>query len=133
MSAVQLLGQAQQILNTRHSGLSARLAAFLARQALEDIVIQRCANAGAPAPRATMRSRLLILRGLWDSAAEPAAFAWNQLSDACHLHAYEMQPAVSEIRHLCEVVAQLLPLDDLPPDSAPSRIYFAELPKEARP
>ena len=45
MSAVELLGQAQQILATRStSGLSSRMAAFLARRALEEIIDQRCAD-----------------------------------------------------------------------------------------
>jgi len=39
MKAVELLGQAQQILATRAtSGLSSRMAAFLARRALEEVI-----------------------------------------------------------------------------------------------
>jgi hypothetical protein len=111
MSAVALLGQAQQILATPSTtGLSSRMAAFLARQALEEIIDQRCADLAAPAPSATTRSKLLILRAL-DSAeaADCAAVAWNRLSNACHLHAYEMQPSHAEVEQLCSVVAGLLP------------------------
>ena len=51
MSAVELLGQAQRILATRGTGgLSSRMAAFLARRALEEIVDQRCADLDAQAP-----------------------------------------------------------------------------------
>ena len=111
MSAVELLGQAQQILATRStSGLSSRMAAFLARQALEEIIDERCAGLAAPAPSATTRSKLLILRALdTDEAADRAAAAWNRLSNACHLHAYEMQPSTAEVEQLCGVVAGLLP------------------------
>jgi hypothetical protein len=111
MSAVELLGQAQQLLATRStSGLSSRMAAFLARQALEEIIDQRCADLAAPAPSATARSKLLVLRAL-DSAeaADRAAVAWNRLSNTCHVHAYEMQPSTAEVEQLCGVVAGLLP------------------------
>lgn len=112
MSAVELLDQAQQILATRTNagGLSSRMAAFLARRALEELVDARCANLAAPAAWASMRTKLLILRALDDAdAADHAAIAWNRLSNACHLHAYEMQPSVAEVEQLCGVVAGLLP------------------------
>jgi hypothetical protein len=111
MSAVELLGQAQQILATRSTrGLSSRTAAFLARRALEEIIDQRCADLGAAAPSATTRSKLLVLRALDTAeAADHAAVAWNRLSNACHLHAYEMQPSTAEVQQLCGVVAGLLP------------------------
>lgn len=111
MSAVELLDRAQQILTTRSTGgLSSRLAAFLARQALEEIIDERCAALGASASSANARSKLLVLRAL-DSAeeADRAAVAWNRLSNACHLHAYEMQPSTAEIEQLCGVVAALVP------------------------
>jgi hypothetical protein len=107
----KLLGQAQRILATRStSGLSSRTAAFLARRALEEIIDQRCADLAVPARSATTRSKLLILRAL-DTAetADRAAVAWNRLSDAWHVHAYEMQPSTAEVEQLCGVVARLLP------------------------
>lgn len=111
MSAVEFLGQAQQILATRDTGgLSARMAAFMARRALEEIIDQRCAALAAPAPSATTRSKLLILRALDTAeAADSAAVAWNRLSNACHLHAYEMQPSTAEVEQLVGIVAGLLP------------------------
>jgi hypothetical protein len=111
MSALELLGQAQQILATRGTGgLSSRMAAFLARRALEEIIDERCADVKAPAPWATTRSKLLILRALDTAdAADRAAVAWNRLSNACHVHAYEMQPSTAEVERLCGVVAGLLP------------------------
>ena len=110
MSATELLGHAQRLLTAPDSeGLSSRVAAFLARQALEEIIDQRCADLGAAAPWATARSRLLVLRSL-DSAeaADGASVAWNRLSNACHVHAYELQPSVVEIQQLCIMVASLL-------------------------
>ena len=111
MKAIELLGQAQQVLQTRAaSGLSSRMAAFLARRALEEIIEQRCDDLAASAPRASTRSKLLILRGLDDpSVADRASIAWNRLSNACHLHAYEMQPSVAEVEQLCGLVATLVP------------------------
>jgi hypothetical protein len=90
------------------------MAAFLARRALEEIVEQRCTDLGASAPWATTRSKLLILRAL-DTAevADRAAFAWNRLSNACHLHAFEMQPSTAEVEQLCGVVVALLPAKEV--------------------
>jgi hypothetical protein len=111
MSAAELLSQAQRILTAPEAeGLSSRLAAFLARQALEEIIDQRCTDLGASAPSATARSKLLVLRSLDTAeAADLAALAWNRLSNACHVHAYEMQPSTAEIEHLCAMVVSLLP------------------------
>ena len=80
------------------------------RRALEEIVEQGCIGLGVPAPWATTRSKLLIVRAL-DTAevADRAAFAWNRLSNACHLHTFEMQPSTAEVEHLRGVVAGLLP------------------------
>ncbi|WP_037138652.1 hypothetical protein [Rhodococcoides fascians] len=109
-SAVSLLN-AERLLagNTGGSGNSARLAAFLARQALEDLVDERCNALGVHAPDASMRSKLVILRAL-DAVerADAAALAWNRLSSVCHHHAYELAPTVAEVHHLCGLVAVLL-------------------------
>lgn len=110
MSAVELLGQAQRIINqARADGLSSRMAAFLARQALERIIEMRCEKLGASAPWATTRSQLVVLRALdTEEAADRAAIAWNRLSMACHVHAFELQPSAAEVTYLCGVVALLL-------------------------
>ena len=110
MSATELLAQAQQILTKRARGaLSPRMAAFLARRAVEEVIDQRCADLGASAPWASWRSKLLILRALDKrESADRAAMAWNRLSNCCHVHAYEMQPSAAEVEQLCGVVADLL-------------------------
>jgi hypothetical protein len=110
VSPTELLGHAQRLLTAPGSeGLSSRLAAFLARQALEEIIDQRCTDLGASVPWATARSRLLVLRSLGSAdAADSASVAWHRLSSACHVHAYELQPSFAEVEHLCAVVASLL-------------------------
>lgn len=110
MSAVGLRN-AERLLdgNVGAAGSSARLAAFLARQSLEDLVDERCRALGADAPSASMRSKLVILRALdTTERADAAAIAWNRLSSVCHHHAYELAPTVAEVRHLCATVAVLL-------------------------
>lgn len=111
MSAPELLVQAQRVLDSVGAeGVTARLAAVLARQALEEIVDQRCANVGVYAPWASARSKLIVLRALDAvAAAETAALAWNELSNACHTHAYELAPSAAQVSQLCRKVASLLP------------------------
>ncbi|MEX7473168.1 hypothetical protein AB4Z39_26065 [Mycobacterium adipatum] len=111
MIATELLDQAQRIIREPWTaGLSSRMAAFLARQALEQIVNQRCANLDVPVGWASARSKLAVLRALdTPEAADAASIAWNRLSAACHVHAFELQPSVPEIDYLCGVVASLVP------------------------
>lgn len=109
MSDVELLTQAQHILATRNvRGSSSRTAAFLARRALEENIDNRCAALGVVAPWASTRSKLILLRALDPAVGDRAANAWNRLSSACHVHAYELRPAVSEVSDLCHVVAEVL-------------------------
>lgn len=111
MNATELLAAAQHILTYPVAGgLSPRLAAILARQALEQIVDERCAALNASTPWATMRSKLIVLRALDAAeAADGAALAWNRLSTACHVHAYEMQPSAAEVQTVCDMIASVVP------------------------
>lgn len=108
----ELLRRAEQLLDGQLAGTegnAARLAAVLARQALEVTVLERCRAVGADIERASMRSRLVILRALGDPAvAIQAASAWHNLSGACHRHAYELSPSVPEIHTQCVSIAALL-------------------------
>jgi hypothetical protein len=101
-----ILDLARAVLDGRHvvhGPHSARMAALLARQALEGAVGILC---GPTMRRATMRSRLLYLRVLIDpETADCAGIAWNGLSGACHHHAYELSPTPGEVRHLMELVS----------------------------
>ncbi|ORM37157.1 hypothetical protein BFL43_05045 [Williamsia sp. 1135] len=106
-----MLRESERILNGATgpgSGNSARLAAFVARQAVEALVDERLKVVGAECAGASMRTRLAILRSL-DGAERTARaeFAWNQLSACCHHHAYELAPTVGEVRVLCERVVEL--------------------------
>ncbi|MBA4021696.1 MAG: hypothetical protein C0482_04980 [Gordonia sp.] len=110
-SVALLLRESERILNGATgpgSGNSARLAAFVARQAVEVLVDERLKVVDAECAGASMRARLAILRSL-DGAEQTAQveFAWNQLSACCHHHAYELAPTVGEVRVLCEGVARL--------------------------
>lgn len=87
------------------SSAQSRMAALLARQALEDTVNTLC---GPELRHATMRSRLLYLRVLVDpQIADRAGIAWSGLSRACHHHAYELTPTPDEVRHLMDLVSTL--------------------------
>jgi hypothetical protein len=86
-----------------------RIAAFLIRQALETEIEAYCELLVAAMPfPVRMRSRLAVLHALdrtgFDRTAE---YAWNALSRACHHHAYELAPTISELRHLHSKVADL--------------------------
>lgn len=112
--AVQLLREAERLLDGAtgpSSGNSARLAAVIARQAVEALVDDRLEAVDAECPGASMRSRLAILKSL-DGEARTARieFVWNQLSACCHHHAYELAPTVGEVRGLCEAIVELLTL-----------------------
>lgn len=89
-------------------GRATRAAALLARQALEEIVRTLCSSAGFDMDRATMRSRLILLRELVDNeAANRAEVAWAGLSRACHQHAYDLAPTTIEVEHLITLVSEL--------------------------
>jgi hypothetical protein len=90
-------------------GQQARLAAFLGRQALEDIVDSMCEKEDQSLRHpVTMRSRLTILSIICGpEAARIAEVAWIGLSDACHHHAYELAPTITEVGHLIDIVSAL--------------------------
>lgn len=98
-----LLARAEALLNFPDRttvGNSARLAAFLARQAVEDLIDERVtALCGPEAVQASMKSKLAILKSLDDTYAGPALIgAWYQLTGFCHQHAYQLAPTVAEVR-----------------------------------
>lgn len=124
MTPFELLAYAQQLLaglGKSTSGNSSRLAAVVARQAVEECINERCEAVGAPCDRATMRSRLALLKALDDSQrADQLASLWHQLSASCHQHAYELSPTVGEVRALCEGVSDLVHVGTLS-DAGPER------------
>lgn len=119
MTTATALDQARAVLDGQTPaprGQQTRLAAFLGRQALEDIVDSMCAkeNRSLRHP-VTMRSRLTALRMIYGpEIARAAEVAWIGLSGACHHHAYELAPTVTEMGHLIDIVATLEPAQEMP-------------------
>jgi hypothetical protein len=110
-AATDLVGLANRILDGTvkvPGGRSARAAAVVARQALEESVDQRCAELIDGMQRASMRSTIILLRQLDDPVVgHKAQAAWAGLSNACHHHAYELQPTAAEVRSLLKLVAEI--------------------------
>ncbi|SFA84157.1 hypothetical protein SAMN05216266_101777 [Amycolatopsis marina] len=107
-----LLDHAKDVLNGSipvPGGHSARLAAVLARQALEDIVRDLCGARGNRLEHPVkMKSRLIVLSTFYDGwTASTACVAWNGLSNACHHHAFQLTPTVGEVLHLINLVVEL--------------------------
>ena len=101
------LERAQRMLASGLTG-SSRMAAWLARSALEDGLVLRLERLGHDTRRASMRSRLTCLSVLGDECAADAEFAWNQ-------HAFELAPNASEVRALLTQVQRLLEVSEAPP------------------
>jgi len=102
-------------------GNSARLAAFLARQAVEDLIDARCAVlCGVQTVVGTTKGKLAVLKSL-DSTPAGAALVgtWHQLTGFCHQHAYQLSPTVAEVREQCAAVLR----DCLEKSAEPSRKF----------
>lgn len=107
--AEALLDRAEALLDVPTSaaaGNSARLAAFLARQAIEDLIDMRCADlCGVRQVSGTTKAKLAVLKSLDQAASGPTLVAaWNQLTGYCHQHAYQLSPTVAEVRDQCSAV-----------------------------
>jgi hypothetical protein len=101
-------------------GRSARLAAFLARQAVEDLIDARCARVcGVQVADATTKAKLAVLKSLDASAAGAVLLgAWHQLTGFCHQHAYQLSPTVAEVRQECRAVERVCLAGDPEADGA---------------
>jgi hypothetical protein len=109
--AARLLEAADRVLSGSVElprGRGARIAAVLARSALEDIVVEACATHGIDVAEATMRVRLATLIAVSDPKAGELAMPWWNLSRACHQHAYEMPPHHGEVAHWVAAVRDQL-------------------------
>ena len=107
--AEALLARADKLLDSPDRtvlGNSARLAAFLARQAVEDLIDARCAElTGVQVVVGTARAKLAVIKALDKTPAGPALIdAWHQLTGFCHHHAYQLSPTVAEVRAQCAAV-----------------------------
>lgn len=91
--------------------VTTRVAAFLARRALEDAVMAWCRTVSVHLDRTTMRSKLIVIRVLHgEEIANVACAAWAGLSQACHYHAYELAPSAAQLRRLLDLVARVAAL-----------------------
>lgn len=107
--AEALLARAEALLDSPDRtavGTSARLAAFLARQAVEDLIDARLAVlCGVPTVQGTTKSKLAVLKSLDATPVGPTLIgAWHQLTGFCHQHAYQLSPTVAEVREQCRAV-----------------------------
>lgn len=107
--AERLLARAGALLDSPDRaavGNSARLAAFLARQAVEDLINARCAAlTGVHVVVGTARAKLAVIKSLDTTPAGVALVdAWHQLTSFCHHHAYALSPTVAEVRAQCTTV-----------------------------
>ena len=111
MSAQSLLAQADAALTGATGlpkGTRARVAAWYARGALEDVTIELLTGRLSSDPRAlTMASRLACLRVLRPELSDAAGHAWWALSRVCHQHAFELTPTAAEVTHLIAQVTSL--------------------------
>lgn len=108
-----LLSAARRLVDTHAStttGVWARAAALLARQALE-VTVGEMLDAEAPGVRAApFRTQFLVLRALHqsDDLAARAAYTWVALSQATHHQGYELPPTSEALRGWIAAVEQLV-------------------------
>ncbi len=110
MNAGVLLTQAEQILHGTAPNRN-RMACWLARSALEEIVRSRLIGLGRPTGASSMRSALTCLEVATadqPSLVQRAEYAWSGLSSSCHYHAYELTPTAAEAERLIGVVRGLV-------------------------
>lgn len=92
----------------RTAGINrARAACWVTRRGLEELVAELLCRRSVAVGRGNMRSKLICLSVAYDDQPERAAaitMAWDQLSRACHHHAYELTPTSAEAQHLIEIL-----------------------------
>jgi hypothetical protein len=94
-----------------NSPLAVRRACWLARAALEELIVDMLAAKGVNCANASERSKLSCLEGAYATNRRVVfrtEFAWNRLSEACHQHAYQLAPTNSEAIHLIALVTSLV-------------------------
>lgn len=113
--AAALLAAAESVLDGGlrvGGGLQSRAAALLARQALEQALVEFWLRRSPGVQRCRTRTQIQCLSAYLD--AEPvaaAATAWSRLSETCHHHPYDVAPSAAElkawvgsVRTFCETV-----------------------------
>jgi hypothetical protein len=114
MTPDELLAAAKGLMqrpDTLITGIWPRVAALLARQALEAAMAELWASRrqAAEMSRCTMRSQLLCLTAYLDpGTASRAAYVFAALSRACHYHSYELAPTAAELTGWLDQAAQIV-------------------------
>ena len=109
MTPMEILAAADALVGPDESSRAhgwPRVAAVLARHAIEEALRQYWALREPGVERCTWHAQLLCLTVYLsdrDLARETAA-AWSDLSRACHHHPYELAPTANELRGLLDVV-----------------------------
>ena len=107
-----LVHAARDLIDGRAAGASGawpRTAALLARQALEEAVRDLWVGPNEAARLSSTTHQLICARVvLGDELAAEAFHAWAALSQACHVHAYELSPVAAELRRWIDVVERVV-------------------------
>lgn len=104
--ADQLLAEADKVLVSGSANRN-RVACWLARSAFELVIFRLGLRHGLEFGQSTMRSQLACLEVAVSEApglTTMADYTWSRLSNACHHHAYQLDPSVVETRHLLDNV-----------------------------
>jgi hypothetical protein len=92
------------------AGLWPRAAALLALEALETGLRRQWQRQSLELAGCAMRTQLICLRSYLEDAplAARTSHAWAALTRACHHHAYELAPTVTELQSWFIVVRDLI-------------------------
>ena len=109
---IHLLNLARSIMRVPRADLVGtwpRASAILGRQALEIALGQLWARVAPGVENASARAQLTCLPEYADAElAGRIRYAWHALSTACHHHAYELPPIVSELNGWLDDVEALI-------------------------
>jgi len=106
---VNLARSMMRVQRTDLVGTWPRASAILGRQALELALDQLWAEVAPGLEKASRRAQLLCLPEYVESdLANQVRYTWYGLSAACHHHAYELPPVVSELNGWLTEVAALI-------------------------
>lgn len=107
-----LLDAARQVMDGQvagTTGLWPRAGALLARQAIEEAIRSLWTGPNEPAKSSPMTHQLLCARVvLGERLAADAFQVWAALSQACHVHVYELSPVAAELAGWIETVERVL-------------------------
>lgn len=113
---VEMLQEARSLIaeSSRAEHGRTRSAAILARQALEEAVILFMENNHDKIGRPDFNAILIVLEELASEDERPTirdiAWTWSALSNACHAHAYSLEPTPAEVEGWLESIEKFLRL-----------------------